>query len=37
MGLQAFVRTNVRLLFEGASGLIDTEPHVVIGNILLAM
>lgn len=37
MGLQAFVRTNVRLLFEGASGLTDTEPHVVIGNILLAM
>jgi hypothetical protein len=37
VGLQAFVRANVRLRAEGAVGLLPTDPHQLIGDLFFAL
>lgn len=37
VGLQAFIRANLRLRAEGAAGLSPTEPHVLVGDLFFAL
>ena len=37
MGMQFFIRTNVRLRFEGAAGLTSNESHPFIGDLFYAL
>jgi hypothetical protein len=37
MGMQFFIRTNVRLRFEGAAGLTSNESHQFIGDLFYAL
>lgn len=37
LGIQGFVRPNVRVRIEGAAGLSDREPHVLLADLFLAL